>query len=218
MPIVTLTTDWGLADFYLAALKGRILALCPQVGLVDVSHDEEHLKNMMAACHKLRHACPHFPAGSIHVVGVACEAAPLVLAEGGGHLFIAPNNGFLSLTVDNIACAVHLPSDEGGTGFTRMLSLVPRAVEQLLHGATPRQLGDPAQLATLIPRKPKLTYRPAQSAGGKQQAAHVAAIVGHVVHFDSNGNAITDITRDLLESSARGRPYCIYLNSERYKV
>jgi S-adenosylmethionine hydrolase len=46
----------------------------------------------------------------------------------------------------------------------------------------------------------------------------VDAIVGHILYIDSHGNAITNITRELFYSSAKGRPYSIFINSDRYRI
>ena len=97
--IVTLTTDFGHADYYAGVIKGVILNINQEVDLVDICHDiraYDVLEGALAIAQSYR----YFPVRSIHVVvvdpGVGSARRPL-LASAGGHYFIAPDNGVLSL-------------------------------------------------------------------------------------------------------------------------
>ena len=98
MPIVTLLTDFGTADSYVAELKGVILSGAPGATLVDLTHEVPAGK-VMAAQYVLSRAWHRFPAGTVHLVvvdpGVGTERRALA-AECGGHRFVAPDNGVLS--------------------------------------------------------------------------------------------------------------------------
>lgn len=96
--MVTLTTDFGLTDAYVGQVKGVILGLCPQVTLVDLSHDippqEVDRAGLVVAS-----SIPYFPPGTIHLAVVdpgvgTSRRAILVLAA--GQMFIAPDNGLLT--------------------------------------------------------------------------------------------------------------------------
>jgi S-adenosylmethionine hydrolase len=99
MTVVTFTTDFRTADGYVGAMKGVVLALCPQAVLVDITHDVPPF-DVAAGAFALAQAAPYYPAGSIHVAvvdpGVGGERAELVV-EAGGAFFIGPDNGVLSL-------------------------------------------------------------------------------------------------------------------------
>ncbi len=93
--MITLTTDFGEGSPYVAALKGVILTINPQVSLLDLSHrippqDRHH------ASFFLRAALPYFPAGTLHVVvidpGVGTERA-LLYVEAAGQRLLVPDNG-----------------------------------------------------------------------------------------------------------------------------
>ena len=73
MAIITLTTDMGLRDHYVAAVKGAILSQHEAVNIVDISHQIAPFDNMHAAF-VLRNAYPEFPRGTIHIIGVNSEA------------------------------------------------------------------------------------------------------------------------------------------------
>jgi hypothetical protein len=100
-PIITLTTDFGLQDHYVGAMKGVILSRCPEAHLVDITHDIPPF-SLYAGAYAVDQAAPFFPPGTIHVVvvdpGVGTDRKPL-LVECQQQFFIAPDNGVLSLAL-----------------------------------------------------------------------------------------------------------------------
>src|SRR5947207_15216728 len=93
--LITLTTDFGTASPYAAAMKGVILSINPQAQLVDLTHtippqDVRHAAFFLAG------SLPFYPPGAIHVVvvdpGVGTERR-LLLVEIGGMTVLAPDNG-----------------------------------------------------------------------------------------------------------------------------
>ena len=100
-PIITLTTDFGLEDHYAGTMKGVILSRCPEAQLVDISHYVPSF-NLYTGAYTISQSAPYFPAGCVHVVvidpGVGTERKPL-LVEASNQLFIAPDNGVLSLVL-----------------------------------------------------------------------------------------------------------------------
>jgi S-adenosyl-L-methionine hydrolase (adenosine-forming) len=97
-PIITLLTDFGAADHYVAAMKGVILGICPDARLVDISH-EVRAYGIAEAAFVLGQAYWCFPSGTNHLVvvdpGVGSTRRPLVV-EADGHRFVAPDNGVLT--------------------------------------------------------------------------------------------------------------------------
>lgn len=97
--IVTLTTDFGLADHYVGTMKGVFLSRCPHAQIVDISHEIPPF-SIAAGAYVISQAAPYFPAGTIHVIvvdpGVGTARKPILL-EARDQLFIAPDNGVLSL-------------------------------------------------------------------------------------------------------------------------
>ena len=98
-PIVTLTTDFGLADHYVGTMKGVILSRCPGAQLVDISHEIPPF-SIFSAAYTIDQAALYFPPGTVHLIvvdpGVGTPRRALC-AEALGHLFVAPDNGVLSL-------------------------------------------------------------------------------------------------------------------------
>lgn len=98
-PVITLTTDFGLADHYVGTMKGVILSRCPNANIVDISHEIESF-SLYSGAYAIDQAAPFYPPGTIHVVvidpGVGTARKPL-LAEALDQYFIAPDNGVLSM-------------------------------------------------------------------------------------------------------------------------
>ena len=97
-PIITLTTDFGLADVYAAAMKGVILGINPDAAIVDITH-EVPPQDVRAGAYALDAAWDAFPPGTVHVAivdpGVGTDRLPIA-ARGPGATFVGPDNGTLS--------------------------------------------------------------------------------------------------------------------------
>jgi hypothetical protein len=98
-PILTLTTDFGLSDHYVGAMKGIILGICPQAQIVDITHDVTAYE-ITEGAYVIDQAYRSFPKKTVHVVvvdpGVGTARRP-ILMEAAGQYFIAPDNGVLSM-------------------------------------------------------------------------------------------------------------------------
>jgi S-adenosylmethionine hydrolase len=101
-PIITLLTDFGGRDHYVAAMKGVIVGICPDARLVDITH-EIPAYEITDAAYTLAQTAPCFPRGTVHLVvvdpGVGSARRPL-LAEALGSRFIAPDNGVLTMILN----------------------------------------------------------------------------------------------------------------------
>jgi S-adenosyl-L-methionine hydrolase (adenosine-forming) len=99
VPVITLTTDFGLNDHFVGVMKGVILEIVPEAQIVDISHAVQPFDILDGAL-TISQAYSHFPSGTVHVVvvdpGVGTARRPIVLT-GDRHFFVAPDNGVLSL-------------------------------------------------------------------------------------------------------------------------
>jgi S-adenosyl-L-methionine hydrolase (adenosine-forming) len=100
--IITLTTDFGLNDHFIGAMKGVILEIAPDSQIVDISHAVQPFDILDGAL-TISQAYSYFPAGTVHMVivdpGVGTTRRPVILT-GDRHMFVAPDNGVLSLIYD----------------------------------------------------------------------------------------------------------------------
>src|SRR5580698_10812564 len=100
-PLITLLSDFGVADHYVASMKGVILSICPNANLIDITHEVTPFA-IPEAAYTLAQAWQCFPKGTIHLAvvdpGVGSTRRPIV-AEVAGHRFVAPDNGLLSMVL-----------------------------------------------------------------------------------------------------------------------
>lgn len=98
-PIITLTTDFGLNDHFVGAMKGVILEIVPEAAIVDISHAVQAFDVLDGAI-AISQAYSYFPNGTVHVVvvdpGVGTTRRPIIASSDGYH-FVAPDNGVLSM-------------------------------------------------------------------------------------------------------------------------
>ncbi|MFC1905668.1 S-adenosyl-l-methionine hydroxide adenosyltransferase family protein [Chloroflexota bacterium] len=96
--VITLTTDFGLSDYYVSAVKGVILSINPKANIVDISHLVEP-QNIFQAAFILHTVYCHFPSDTIHVViidpGVGSQRRVIAVKTPSAY-FLAPDNGVLS--------------------------------------------------------------------------------------------------------------------------
>ena len=98
MAIVTLTTDFGTADHYVAAMKGALLRACPGATLVDVTHAVSR-QDVRGGSFTLERAVAAFPPGTVHLAvvdpGVGTERR-LIVALVGRSVVVCPDNGLIT--------------------------------------------------------------------------------------------------------------------------
>src|SRR5512133_3299911 len=101
-PVVALLTDFGTRDHYAGTMKGVMLGICPDVTLVDVSHDVA-AHDVLGGALELASAYRYFPIGTIFLVVVdpgVGSTRRAVAADAGDYRFVAPDNGVLSVVFD----------------------------------------------------------------------------------------------------------------------
>ncbi len=191
-PIVTLTTDFGTRDPYVAAMKGVILAGCPGARVVDLSH-EIAPQDVVEGALFLAGAVPFFPPGTVHVAvvdpGVGSARRPIAAAAG-GQTVVCPDNGLLTvLARDHPVDAAHaiesrgFTRDEVSATFHGRDVFAPAAAR--LAGGAPIAEAGPAVAPSLLARidlpVPVIDPR--------------GRVYGTVIHVDRFGNAITNLAR-----------------------
>lgn len=194
--IITLTTDFGLADEFVGVLKGVILSRESAVQLVDLSHQVAS-QDIRQAAFLLAASWRFFPAGTIHLAVVdpgVGSARSLVVLETGGQFFLAPDNGLLSLVVAEglpsrawrIANGDLFPGPIAATFHGRDI-LAPVAA-RLAAGLDPEQVGPPVAVSALVrlaDLEPLVDHR-------------TRTISGRVEQVDAFGNLVTNIKTVLL--------------------
>lgn len=205
MAIITLTSDWGTKDYYLAAVKGRILSQLPDVTIVDISHDIPAFDKNCAAF-TVRNCFNNFPKGTVHIIAVESEESienPHVAISAYGHYFIGTDNEMFSMLLDNHfdeMVTIDIPLDTDYYTFSTRDRFVKAAVH-LIQGGCLSDLGQPHDNLNKC-----LLFQPTSNG---------QSITGMVVYIDSYGNGITNISNKLFNDEAKGRKFEIYVNNYR---
>ncbi len=148
-PVLTLTTDFGGKDAYVASMKGVVLRAVPEARIVDISH-EIPPQEIAEAGYVLACAFPHFPAGTLHLLVVdpgVGTSRRLLAARTRHHFFLAPDNGSLGLVFDIESpleiVQIPFPGARVAPTFHGRDILAPAAA-RLLQGAALSEIGPPA--------------------------------------------------------------------------
>jgi len=208
--IITLTTDFGADDAYVAVMKGVILSTNPEVNIVDITHSVEP-QNVYQAAFILGYTYRYFPKKTVHVAivdpGVGSERRGVILKTPSA-LFVAPDNGILSYVIDELSSTEDLTvqyyQDQDlvtlGKGFEAVAITEPRfwrhPVSTTFHG---RDIFAPVAAALSLDISP-------YECGEKITSLHVFPIpkplvdyqgnlTGTVLYVDHFGNLITNIKK-----------------------
>jgi hypothetical protein len=203
MPVITLTSDLGLEDYYVGAIKGRLLSECKELQIADISH--AILPHSIGhAAFVLRNSYMYFPKNTVHLICVNNEAYKdnrylLVLHQ--SHYFLAGDNGVFSVLFDGMpekTFELNPTEKKADTSFAFLNTLLPAACA-LANGATVESLARPINsIRQMFSMQP--------SVGDD----YIRANVLYVDHFE---NVILNVTKQQFETARRGRNF--YLSFRR---
>lgn len=210
MSIITLTTDYGLKDHFVGALKGKILSEYSEAVIIDISHDIDPF-NTVEASYIIGASYANFPKGTVHLVGVDMESNKEnqhIVMQWNDHYFIAADNGILSMLSQKIvpqkmvAINIHdrLPSEATD------LDVFVKVACHLAKGGLMNVIGK--EINTI---KQVTNLQATISDDGN-------SLKGHVIYIDHFGNVITNISKRYFIEVAKGRPYEIVLKTKNIKT
>jgi hypothetical protein len=212
-PVIGLLSDLGTRDYFIAAMKGTILSINPDVELVDVTHEIPKF-NVWDGAFTLVQAAKSFPKGTTFVVvvdpGVGTRRKCILLQTKSGLRFIAPDNGVLTLVaqefgIDEIRELSNrdLMLSEISTTFHGRDMMAPVAAHLSL-GVGSSKVGPKLRKMELLPIK-----APATSKG---------RLVGQVIHIDDFGNIVTNLKRELVSGFRLGNRLGINVGRKSLKA
>ncbi|MBB1194893.1 hypothetical protein DNC80_14580 [Flavobacterium sp. SOK18b] len=209
MSIITLTTDYGLKDHFVGALKGKILSQYAEATIIDISHEIDPF-NTVEASYCVSAAYSSFPKGSIHLIGVDMERNKEnqhVAIQWNDHYFIAADNGILSMLSQKInpqeivAIDIHDQLDQDAADLDAFVFVACH----LAKGGALKTIGTP--IDTL---KEVTDLNAVLAVDGN-------SLKGHVVYIDHFGNVVTNISKEYFNQVAQGRSYEIVLKTKNIK-
>lgn len=216
MQVITLTTDMGERDHYVASLKGTILSRCPEARIIDVSHDVKPFDAAEAAF--LVSSCiADFPEGTVHVIGVDTE--PMINFSGSegsfpsvmkfkGQYLISNDNGFFGSFLN----------EEEHEGFYRIDDVLSNPE---LFKFPSKNILVPAACRLLNGDKPQDFC---SEFGTFKKAFALTAVIepnlikGNVIHIDNYGNLITNVHSSLFDRFGQDTPFTIYYRNKDYHI
>jgi S-adenosyl-L-methionine hydrolase (adenosine-forming) len=195
--MITLTSDFGLKDPYVAEMKGVILTISPKATIVDITHDVEKF-NVRTAALVLASAAPYFPENTIHLAvvdpGVGTKRRAIVIQTQRG-FFVGPDNGILILAAESqgiehiyeLTNPKFMNSKISNTFHGR--DIFAPAAAYLEKGQQPAEFG----LEIKDPVKPKFA----------NMIRKGDSLMGEILHVDSFGNIITNINEKEVQSRSK---------------
>ena len=206
MAIITLTTDLGTKDSYLASVKGSFFSQMENVNIIDITNHIEPF-NIQQAAYVLRNCFKDFPLGSIHIVSVDDELSITnehIAVKAEGHYFIGADNGFFSLLLNEVKAEkmikLNIPLSSNCMTFAAKNIFVPAACH-LARGGTMEMIGTVMQNSEIQKMELKAVLES-------------NIIRGSVIYVDGYGNAITNIKRSDFKKIRKGRKFTILFGRE----
>ena len=206
MSIITLTTDYGLKDHFVGALKGKILTEYPEAQIVDISHDIDPF-NTAEASYIIGAAYLSFPKGSVHIIGVDAERnreTQHITMLWNGHYFICADNGTLGMLIKKVlpekivSINIHDRLESTATD----LDVFVKVACHIAKGGSLNVIG---KEITAIKQATEL--QPIIDSSGN-------SIKGYAIYIDHLGNIVTNISRKMFLAVAMGRSFEITMNDK----
>ena len=207
MSIITLTTDFGHKDYFVGALKGKILSEHKEAVIVDISHEID-LFNTFEASYCIEAAYHNFPKGTIHIIGVDSERVgdtQHIAMQWDDHYFICADNGILNTLIQKkipqkiVAITIH---DRLNIDASDMDVFVAVACH-IARGGLLNVIGKEIQ-----------SLKPV-SVLTSSITDDLSEIKGQIVYIDSFGNCVTNISQKQFNDTIRSRKFEIIIKNKK---
>jgi hypothetical protein len=209
MSIITLTTDFGNKDFFVASVKGAILSGVKNALIIDISHEIQPYNHSEAA-YVLKNAYKTFPKGTIHIIGVESELTPenrhiAMVFE--GHYFIGSDNGIFSMIKDDLKAEkiveINIHENESSSfyvldAFVKVASHLSRMGKLEVIGKTIKTIKQITNINPVVNNKEN-------------------QILGSVIYIDNYGNVVTNINRKFFNEIGKSRDYKIFARTVKFE-
>lgn len=210
MSIITLTTDYGLKDHFIGALKGKILSEYSEASIIDISHDIDPF-NTVEASYIIGASYASFPKGTVHLIGVDMEwnkENQHIVMQWNDHYFIAADNGILSMLSQrivpqkivtiNIHDRLHNEATDMDV-FVKVACHIAKGGLLNVIGKEIKSIKQVTELQAIV-------------------ADEGNSLKGHVIYIDHFGNVVTNISKKQFLEVAKGRPYEIVMKTKNIKT
>jgi S-adenosylmethionine hydrolase len=209
MSIITLTTDFGIKDHFIANIKGAILTEIPEVNIVDISHQISPF-NILEAAYIVQNSYRSFPLGTIHIIGVDSELNPEnkhLVVKFEGQYFICADNGIMSMACLNIEPEkiVEINIHDKLISNFSVLDVFVKVACHISRGGKLEVIGKGiSKIKSVKNLTPFINEYKNQ-------------IIGNVIYIDNYGNVITNITKSFFREVSKSREFEISVRNYKFK-
>ena len=210
MAIITLTSDMGLKDFYVASIKASILTKCPDAVILDITHQIAAF-DIAQASFVLRNIYADFPPSTIHIISVNTEVDveeknPFLLVRHKNQYFISSNNGVFSLLFDELPDEIYsIENYDSANDHSFPAKYIFADVAcKIANGIALESFGKPIQKINQ-----RVILRPVVDKN---------LIRGSIMYIDGYGNLISNVTKQLFMDVCKDRSFTIYFSRGSYDI
>jgi len=206
MAFITLTTDFGIKDHFVGAIKGAIYTELPEASIVDITHEISPF-NITETAYIVKNAYKSFPKGTIHIIGVDSELSAHnkhIAIELDDHYFVCPDNGVISMIASEVnpVKIVEITIHNHIESSFPVLDVFVKVAAFIAKGGKLDVIGKEIQsYKKMIEIQPKVN-----------QDRNL--IVGGVIYIDNYGNVISNISKRAFDDIGKGRKFTI--TAKRY--
>jgi S-adenosylmethionine hydrolase len=207
MSIITLTTDFGLKDYFVGALKGKILTELKEAIIVDISHNID-LFNTLEASYCIEAAYANFPKGTIHIIGIDSERVAEtkhIALQWNDHFFICADNGILNVLLQKmvaqkmVAINIHDRLHNNASDLDVFVAVACHIFRGGLLNVIGKEI---TELKSVISVKTQISN-------------DFSAIKGQIIYIDAFGNCVTNISQKQFIEVARNRTFEIHVKNKK---
>lgn len=207
MSIITLTTDFGNKDYFVGALKGKIVSELKEATIIDISHAID-LFNTLEASYCIEAAYSSFPKGTIHIIGVDSERVgdvQHIAMEWDDHFFICADNGILNGLLQKkvaqkiVAINIHERLQSNASDMDVFVAVAAHIARGGLLNVIGKEINE---------LKPVNAVNPMVS-------NDLSSVKGQIIYIDSFGNCVTNISQKQFVEIARNRKFEIQVKNKK---
>ncbi|MCF6297380.1 MAG: SAM-dependent chlorinase/fluorinase [Flavobacteriaceae bacterium] len=199
MPIITLTTDFGIKDHFVGTVKGAIHKELNEVSIIDISHNISPF-SITEAAYILKNSYQNFPNNTIHIIGVDSEIStenkPIAI-QLDNQYFICCDNGIISMITNEIKPdkIVEITIQNPNDSEFSILDVFVKVACHIARGGTLDVIGKKIE-------EVKQTFEIQPLINTEKNK-----IVGNIIYIDNFGNAISNISQSVFNHIGKGRDF-----------
>jgi S-adenosylmethionine hydrolase len=209
MSIITLTTDFGLKDHFVGALKGKLISEYPEIQIIDITHEVD-LFNISEASYITNASYNSFPKGTVHLIGVDYERnkdTKHIAIQWNNHFFVCADNGILSILTQKIVPQkmVEINIHDRLNDATTDLDVFVKVACHLAKGGSLNVIGKEISNIKIV-NELQATV-----------ASDSNSVKGYVVYVDHFGNCVTNISKKMFSETGKNRSFEIKFGTKSIK-